>query len=110
MKDVQIKGFTSREHASLTVTSAAAVSLPSSKIRPESEPFLNKACQHVKITLDPDSESVRVTCGHNITPTAALGDLLVGGDILELDNDEDILNFKAIALTDNVTLHVTYGF
>ena len=110
MQEVKITDFVAREHASLVVTSAVAVALPASKIHPTVEPFKDQPCRKIVVTLDPDSDSVRITYSHDTTPTNTLGDILTGGDIFVSESGLEIQNFKAIALTGNVTLRITYKF
>ena len=102
---------TSRDHMAggyeaITVSNVA-IGFTSTERIPTSGDFLGQACQEVFCTLETDQ--IRFTLD-GTTPTSTIGHLLNQGQNLTLRNPSDIKNFKAIRVTTDASLKVTYRF
>lgn len=86
---------------------AAAVGLTASQIKPASGIFNGKHAFSVTISVETDQVRFRVD---GTDPTSTVGDLLNSGDRLTINGTKNIQNFKAIRVTTNAQLNVTYWF
>jgi len=97
-------GRKTADFGSLTVSSST-VSFPLDKINPTSGPVAGQKCKEIFCTLEGDQ--IRFTLDGTDPST---GHLLNVGDSLIIENKDDIKNFKAIRVTDDATLRVSYKF
>jgi hypothetical protein len=100
------KDYISGGYETITVSNVA-IGFTAAKIIPTSGDFLGKVCQAVFCTLETDS--IRFTLD-GTTPTSAIGHLLNAGQNLTLKNPSDISNFRAIRVTGDASLKVTFKF
>ena len=60
-----------------------------------------------RATITVETDSIRFFCdGSN--PSAGVGHILVNGDMLILEHPDDIKNFRAIRVTTDATIQVSY--
>ena len=86
---------------------ATAIGFTATKILPTSGDWSGVKCEEAFCTLETDS--VRWTVD-GTTPTASVGHLMVAGESLTLESRSDITNFRAIKVTNDASLKVTYKF
>lgn len=107
MKDLIIEGGNiSGGYEAITVSNTA-IGFTSTEIKPTSGDFLGKVCQEVFCTLETDS--IRFTLDGTI-PTSSVGHLLNNGQNLTIKNPADIAGFRAIRVTGDASLKVTFKF
>lgn len=89
-----------------TVTvSSTAIGITSTLVtKPSTTEGQSRTAEFALVTVETDSIRYR-TDGTN--PTAAVGHLLVAGDVLQLDNFDDIRRFRAIRVTTDATIQVS---
>lgn len=97
-------GKPSYEFEKITVSSTA-VGIAATKVsRPSTTAGQERTAEFALITVETDSVRYR-TDGTN--PDATTGHLLTAGDVLQLDNFDDIRRFKAIRVTTDATIQVS---
>ena len=93
-------------YEAITVSSTA-IGFTAAKILPTTGDFKAHRCQAVFATLETDS--IRFTLD-GTTPTNLIGHLLTSGQNLTIRNAVDIVNFRAIRVTSDASLKVTFKF
>ena len=89
------------------ITVNTAIGFTASEIRPTTGDFAGHTCQAIFATLETDS--IRFTLD-GTTPSSTVGHLLTNGQNLTIKNANDIAKFRAIKVTANASLKVTYKF
>jgi hypothetical protein len=98
--------YPSGGYEAITVSNTA-IGFTSTQIKPTSGDFSGKVCQEVFCTLETDS--IRFTLD-GTTPTNLIGHLLNAGQTLTIKNPADIAGFRAIRVTGDASLKVTFKF
>lgn len=106
MSKVIIIGRQSGGYEAITVSNTA-IGFTGGKIKPTSGNYANMECKEVFCTLETDD--IRFTID-GTTPTSSIGHLLKSGESLTIDNVTDIKGFRAIRVTTDASLKVTYKF
>lgn len=88
----------------ITVSSTAIGITTTLVNRPSTTEGQSRSAEYALVTVETDSIRYR-TDGTN--PDSTTGHLLVAGDVLELDNYDDIRRFKAIRVTTDATIQVS---
>jgi hypothetical protein len=70
-------------------------------------PSRNNKAQKALISVETDAIRFRTDEG---TPTTAIGMLGSNGDTIELESYDEISKFRAIRVTNDATLNITYNF
>lgn len=90
---------------SVTVGSAAAVGLNAYK--PTAGPYAGRMAQQAIVTVETADIRIRTDGGN---PTASLGHKIAANGSLVLVGEQEIVQFRAIAISSDATLMVTYYY
>jgi len=108
MELVKEIGKVSGGYEALTIDDTeGGIGFTSGEIKPSSGDFSGKTCQEVFCSLETDD--VRFTLD-GTAPTSSIGHLLKSGESLTISHPRDIANFRAIKVTLDASLKVTYMF
>ena len=102
----KIMGRKSVSYEAITI-STEAIGFTAEKILPTSGEYKNIGCREVFCSLE--SNSIRWTIDGTM-PTSTIGHQLAAGENLTIEHPEDIANFRAIRLSGDASLKVTYKF
>ena len=90
----------------ITVSSTPIGFTAAKIVRPSATAGQDRIAEFALVTVETDQ--IRYTTD-GTTPDASTGHLLDVGDALELDNHDDIRRFKAIRVTTDATIQVSYS-
>ena len=94
------------EFEKLTVSSTAKALTATKYVKRSTSDIPNQVAHFAVISVETDQIRYRLD---GTDPDSSTGHLLSAGDVLVLDNPDDIRNFRAIRVTTDATIQVSYS-